>query len=402
MSVISTASIVQAADETYGFDNLAPTAGSKRNTFWSVNSPVVWGRQVGKFTFVFERIVFKFSNMVPTIPNNAEVLSAVLRGRATQTSTPALFFSGIAAMLPDGFWNPSSSGPRWRSASPTGALAEADVHVLNTGLATLVDTAVTTTHNWGIRTNATRYLRIGQGVEIVTPGTLGFIDLSLVRTGAPVGSVWCEVYSQDGDGLADTLLATSTVRSAAAVPGAIAPFRFTFPAGQQIALGAGQDIVAVLRGNYAISAVNYISMGWATTGGPHGDLQVFGTGVGFDDQNYPMHASYRTIPLVPGAAIWIAPAFTAGVDYDSINFASVLQSYLTSGSYSEGDPFGIALVWSPLFAPPGTADRRWANVDHATFPPVQLIVEWGDRPARKYLLSSSTTKRHILPAKRSE
>jgi len=397
-TVISTASVAQAIDETYGFDNLAPLAGTWRNISWPSNTPLVWGRQAGKFTFDFEEVVFKFSNMTPAIPADAKIVSAILRGRATQTSTPATFFTVIQVNVNDGHWNlPSASG--WRTASPVGTPSEADVHVRNLGLGTIVDTAVAPTHPWAIRDNtASRYLRAGQGVEVAVAGTLGFVDITLNRLGAVgVGNVWCEVYSQDADGLADTLLATSTTRLASAVPAAAAPFRFTFPAPEQIALTLGQDIVVVLNGDYPVSATQNIAMWWTPTGGAHGAFQLDGTGIGLDDQNYPMQDSFRTIPTTAGFVVWVAPRFFVGVDYDTPSFAALLQAFLHSGSYTEGDPFAVSVARNLLFFPAGTADRRWANFAHAS-PSVQLIVEWTILPDRLFLLSSRGTQRHNLKA----
>ncbi len=382
---ISTASVGQVEDETFGFDNLAPTAGSWRNIFWPEASDVemIWGKQFGKFLFDFEKIAFKFANMSPTIPSDAKIISAILRGTATADSTVATFFTVIQVLRKDGLWNLASAGPLWRSASPFGTNSEMDVLVLDTGAGTLADTAVPLHALWPIRDNSVgRYDKIGQGVEIVTAGTLGFVDLLLGRTGAvAVGNVFCEIYSQTGLGLADTLLATSDTRPASAVPvaGTPAPFRFTFSGGNQISLAVGQDIVAVLSGDYPVNANQNIGAGWNRIGGLHGFMQLFGTGVGFDDQNYPMMDSFRTAQPSPGFIIWIAPTFAVGVDEDTPSFAALLQAFIRSGSYVQGDPFGITVARSNAFFPGSTADRRWANFAHPTFSPVRMIVEWRKR-----------------------
>ena len=375
----STATIARAIDETFGWDNLHPTAGVFRNQFWSVDTPLVWGIQRGKFTFDFESIAFRFSNMSPPIPENVQILSAFLRGTATQTSTASLFFSVIVVLGNDGLWNVPSAGPQWRSAGDATA-TDMDVAVLNVVAGTMADTAVPITDPWAIRDNAAgRYLKAGQGVEITAAGTLGFVDISMVRNGAPSGNVWCEVYSQDGSGLADTLLATSNTRPASSAPGAMAPFRFTFSAGQQIPLALGQDIVVVLNGDFPLHASVNVSVGYAKAGYVPGTFQLFGTGVALDDQNYPLQEDFRSIPNgATGFDVWVAPQFTAGVDYDSADFSSRFEEFI-GGSYAEGDPFAILLARSLAFFPAGTADRRWANFAHPTFPPVRLIVEWQER-----------------------
>ena len=379
---VSTASIIRVEDETYGWDNLAPTAGSWRNIFWQelpADPAVIWGKQVGKFTFDFERIVFKFSNMAPTIPSNAKIISAILRGTAQANSTTAAFFTVIQVLLKDGLWDLASAGPLWRSASPAGTAARMDVHVLDTGVVTLVDTAVTQHAGWAIRDNAVgRFDKIGQAVEIVTAGTLGFVDFTLDRTGAvAVGNVWAEIYSVDG-GLADSLLATSDTRAASAVSDTPAVFRFAFSGGEQISLAMGQDIVVVLNADYPVSATENINSSWNRLAGV-GLMQLFGTGIAFDDQNYPMLDSFRIIPPGPSFVVWVAPTFFTGVSYDTPSFGALLQAYIRNGAYTQGDSFGVLVARSNAFFPGTTADRRWANFANVTHPPVQLIVEWRKR-----------------------
>ena len=384
---ISQANIIAAADETSGWDNLAPLAGTWRNIFW--DSPTAddrWGRQAGKFTFDFEKVVFKFSNLTPTIPANAKIISAVLRGAASFTSDAQTFITLIQIHGKDGFWNPASAGPLWRSASAVGTNADADVLVLNIATATLADTAVATDRNWEIRSNsAGRYLKAGQGVRIVTGGTLGFVDITLRRVGMVTpGFIWAEIYSQDSNGLADVLLATSNTRPATTAPTTPAPFRFTFSGGDQIILAAGQDIVVVLNGDYALSASQNIQMSWTRAGYTPGTFQLFGTGEVFDDQNYPVLDSFRTIVVSPstGFAVWIAPQFFIGVDYDTPDLSGLLQTHILLSDYVEGDPLAFSVFFTTFLFPAGTAQRAWAQFGHATLPSVRLEVEWRERGIR--------------------
>ena len=227
-----------------------------------------------------------------------------------------------------------------------------DVALLNIFAAPLVDTAVSTTHRWPIRNNGLgRYLKAGQGVRVVTGGTLGFADITIERTGAvAVGNIWAEVYSQDANGLADVLLATSNTRAASTAPAATAPFRFTFSGGDQIVLAAGQDVVLVLNGDYPVNGNQHIGVGWTRAGYGPGTFQLFGTGVAFDDQNYPMQQSFRTAPPTPGFVVWVAPQFFVGVDYDTPDLAALLQTRIGSG-YTQGDPLAFAVFRSGLFFP---------------------------------------------------
>jgi len=390
---VSTASISSVNEETHGFDNLSPTAGSWRNGFWPIGPSVNWGIQRGKFPFDFEGIAFKFSNMTPAIPANAKIISAKLRGTAAATSTGVTFLTIVEVLGKDSLWDLAAAGPKWVSASGAGFNFDADVVVLNTVAATLVDTGISTTHNWSIRDNSVgRYLKVGQGVDVVTAGTLGFADISLGREGTPgAGNIWCEIYSQDGAGLADTLLATSNTRVASTAPASTAPFRFTFSGGEQISLSAGQKIVVVLNGDYPLNAGNNVRMGWSSGGYAPGTFQIFGTGVGFDDQNYPMQRNFRNAPFPYGFGVWQPPGFTIGVDYDTpepflagtTSFVDMLSGYISSGSYVEGDPIGVKILRAALFFPPtGNVYRQWASFLHATFSPVRLIVEWKPRAIR--------------------
>lgn len=371
-------------DETGGWDNLAPTAGTWRNTFWQEpTADIRWGKLFGKFIFDFQSIALKFINLTPTIPPGAKIINAVLRGTAFATSTVDTFFTVIQVLSPDSIWDPASAGPIWRPASATGTDTDMDVVVLNVVATTLVDTAVATTHRWGIRDNATRYLKAGQGVRIVTAGTLGFVDISLDRDGAmAVGNVWAEIYSQDGSGLADTLLATSNTRAASAAPTASAPFRFTFSGPEQISLSAAQDIVVVLNGDWPVSASQNIGVGWTRATYSPGTFQLYGTGVSFDDQNYPVMDSFRTILQSAGFVVWVAPRFFVGVDYDTPNLATILQGHLNSGNYAQGDPLAFSVAKSDFLFPSTTAQRQWAQFGHATYGPIRLIVEWRERAVR--------------------
>jgi hypothetical protein len=161
----------------------------------------------------------------------------------------------------------------------------------------------------------------------------------------------------------------------------MAPFRFTFSGLEQIALSASQDIVVVLNGDYPVSATQNIGVGWSAAGYAPGTFQVQGTGVGFDDQNYPMQRNFQNTPTT-GFVIWIAPRFISGVDYDTPNLAAMLQAHILTSGYAQGDPLAFGVERNLLFFPSGDANRRWASVDHGTHSPVRLIVEWKERAIR--------------------
>lgn len=389
MTIVSTASVLLQSDETYGFDSLAPFIGTWRNIQWddAGGDLLVWGRQFSKFgVFDWVRANFKFTNLTPTIPANAKIISAVLRGTAFATSTALDFFSVIRVLSRDDIWvPPSTSG--WKTASTiTGPQPDlhtaADVEVFNLGVGSMVNTAITTTHTWPIRDNAdSRHLRAGQGVTIESAGTLGFVDIEIDKTGAPGGNIWCEVYSQDGSGLADALLATSDTRPAADAPTAPGRLRFTFSGGDQIALALNQQIVIVLNGDYALSATDNVAMAWTRGGYDIGTFQIDGTGRGFDSQSYPMQRNFQNV-AGDGFVVWIAPQFFVGVDYDTPDLSLIFQGHIMASGYVEGDPLALSIERSLFLSPGATADRRWASSTHVTFQSVRLIVEWRDRAIR--------------------
>ena len=87
------------------------------------------------------------------------------------------------------------------------------------------------------------------------------------------------------------------------------------------------------------------------------------------------------VKFIPNGATafgaWLTPAMVAGVEYDTINLDFLLQQYITSGNYAEGDPIAFMLLRSPIFFPPGDVNRKFAEFGNATYTtPTRLIVEW--------------------------
>jgi hypothetical protein len=289
----------------------------------------------------------------------------------------------------DGFWDPASYGPAWQRVgrAPSGAHnIDVDVHMLTTGFLTMFDTAIPGgTRMWEIRSNFTRNLQVGQSATVVTGGNLGYVDVTMNRTNiAPVGVIWAWVYAQDGNGYPTGLpLATSTARNASAVStaGNGAPFRFTFPAGQQPLLTVGQGVVVVVAGNYPINGLHFVRVHYGI-GYSSGYMYLYGTGVGLDDQSYPLIQDMESaVPNASGTfTVWTTPNMTAGVEYDSENFSGALQNYVRGGTYAEGDPIHVSLIRSPIFFPAGDVHRTWAQYGHPTYTtPTRLIVEWRKR-----------------------
>lgn len=378
----STGSVVLITDETFGWDNLSPLAGVWRNTFWDQNNPVTWGKTIGKLTFVFERIVFKFSNITPVIPKCATILSAKIRGTSTTNSDGNGFFTVIIPLAKDTFWNPVNSGQRWRSVSQTKD-TDMDIKLLSTGLATMTDTAQDTNQLWGIRDNIDgRHLKAAQTVINSVDGTLGFADIRLKRVGAIAsGNIWCEIYDVDTTtGLPTVLLATSDTISAVTTSTTLGDLRFTFSGIDQINIPSIAFRAVVLNGDYPLTG-GAINVGFRRTGNyPFGGFFLFGTGIGFDDFNLPLQTDYRGIANAatgsPPFVVWVAPRMFVGVDYDTPDLSALLQQVVDKQTYAETDALGWAMAMSEFLFPGVTSQRSFANAAHATLPSVRFIVDW--------------------------
>jgi hypothetical protein len=386
--VNSIAEINRTVDETFGSDTLAPSAGSWRNDLWSNAAAwLEWGKRVGKLGIDFPTIAFKFRNMSPTIPADAKIVSAFLRGTSVFNSGVDTFFSAIRVHHKDGWWDPVTSPQQWRNTSDW-LNADAGCKVYDTGIVLIADTTVPgITIRWELRSNAAgRYLKIGQGVTITAAGNLGFVDMNLSRTAAiPAGNVWCEIYAQGGvDGRLPTgpLLAISNVAAAGTVGTAVSGlpvFRFTFSGGNQIPLTLNQKIVCVLNGDYPVGPAN---VRWHWTDAniyPPGDMSIFGTGTSLDDQNYPMRQDFQSIPGYADFGLWVTPRMFNGVEYDTPEIAGPLQQHLRSGTYAEGDPICCTVNRLLQFLPETDVSRRWAQYANGTYPATRLLVTWRKR-----------------------
>jgi hypothetical protein len=378
--ITSTASVATTLEDTWGTDNQASLLSHWKNVNF-LNGPLAWGSKSTKFgLFYYDDVVMKFANMSPTIPTNAKITSAILRGTAA-TANAAGFITALMMNEKDGLWDPANTGFAWRKGDRN-LNFDADAHLRNTGGATLADSNPNVggaKRYWGLRDNLqARNGVVGQSLTLTAGGTLGRCDMDLVKVGAPAGSVWVEIWSLDGSGLPAALLATSSLVNVAGIPGGGgAIVQFPFIGGNQIAMTNGQLCAALLNGNYAVSAANHIAL-LNGTGYNGGSFLLYGFGTVLDDQHYPLVVDFESIPKVGGNLFttWVAPTFVAGNTYDTPSFHGIFQKYINEGSYAEGDPFCHTIRRSPLFFPGGNSFREFAHYGHATYPPVQLIVEW--------------------------
>ena len=235
--------------------------------------------------------------------------------------------------------------------------------------------------------------RIGQTFLVTTDPSfvLSSIDWHLRKVGVPAGDLWLDLYQitflEGGaeTGNPGTLIATSdkvAVGSLVANPGADVNFNFpTTPT-----LNNSTAYEAVLVGDTPKGGgANYIGVNFST-GNPYnlGNCETYGTGYGFDRQNYPTDWSLWTIPRsstrrkTPANAYGAAGAtqeFTDAGGSDG-EFKTIVQEAVNRAEYK--DDHTIGLIWDPE---PGVAGDLWypAAYDNATYAPAELRITYEPR-----------------------
>jgi hypothetical protein len=113
----------------------------------------------------------------------------------------------------------------------------------------------------GLRDAAARTF-VGQGFKVAAAAKLHSIDVSLMRIGVPVGYLWAEIQADaaglpSGAALARGVSLTVPVDTFDTVNRV--RFRFVFP--ERPALVAGTQYHVVLKGDWPVSAANYMTVG---------------------------------------------------------------------------------------------------------------------------------------------
>lgn len=345
------------------------TIFQNRNTRF--NSTVLEFGADTKFGF-YESMCFRFSGI--SLPARSLVGKAFIRGVAAVTATGA-FNTQIQTFARDG---------RFDVASRTG-WSDTVVHDFHAKLQTaassdLGNTGLTPTDAtaWEMRAHTAPegQTKLGQIVKATATGTLGKIILRLQRVGTISGvlNLTVNIYTVSG-GLPGTLLDSTTVTASTV---GTSPADFTFTMVGLASITSGTSYFIELDGTYTISASNYIN--WFYEGnwpaGPYADgsALVYGTGIGFDDQNYPSENNLSNATLTPlgSAPIWAPPDMTLGVAYDTINVREVVQELVNAPGYV--DDGLIPMCITPTDPALGEV-RQWADYEHSTLDPPQLIIE---------------------------
>ena len=74
-----------------------------------------------------------------------------------------------------------------------------------------------------------------------------------------------------------------------------------------------------------------------------GYFATFGEGLGLDSQHYPMAQMPLDLSTVAGSVSWITPAFVENATFTTPDLSALVQGYIDSVAYSEGDPFLVRL-----------------------------------------------------------
>lgn len=105
-------------------------------------------------------------------------------------------------------------------------------------------------------------VKVGQGFKVNTAGPLPFVDVKLIKVGAPGGQIWFTIETDSGGVPSGTAVATSEPFNIAKIPTAAVLMRIPFRTPPTISAFTQYHIVA--QGNWAVSATDYV--GWRMDG----------------------------------------------------------------------------------------------------------------------------------------
>lgn len=341
----------------------------------------------------------------PAIPSGDIITRCALRFTA-QTADSSALEVDIGMLAVDGFHSegsPASEHAWWQldgadyrggvHVDPDLTAASVYIRVLDTSSGDLVpesyaavpDTALPIRRelaHLGVHT-------CGERVVVQNSGTLGFVDIYLLRSANnPGGNVWVYVHS-GGD-----FLATSTASGCGGIATNITKYRFSFPSGQQVSLVPGSILDFCVEADYSPGgAAEFISVGFKNTEfpAPKGSsltsgLVAAGVGGGICSPRYALAWSmpnqYEADGVTPhyppfGSKVRATmPAF-ADVDgqYHVEGLEQLLQEWIQSPEYqlSGGTRIGFNLAIPDTVS---TADRLRHSKN------TRLVVE--HRPAQSW------------------
>lgn len=391
--VLSTGTVSRTEDDVM-FDK---RFGRFWNAEWKVASTVLqWGVASTKSGDIdFTGITMRFPNILPTIPPESFVTKAALKGTPANDQSGTLN-SIIECLAPDGLWDADpESGDAWQDFQFGNNPGDFRVTIRDSSPTTLTTSDIGTGNNFrqDFRKDSSpgRFEELGESMQIETAGTLDEIDWTLAKVGAPTGNIWLKVWSQDGSGNPDTLLATSDMFDVSTLTVGLGLIEtFVFSGGDQIPLALNDLVVVVLAGDFAINGIDWVESVFKMplgTGGGYtlGTALTFGNGVGWDDHHYSSSTQVLVLPSAHPTFFepWATPPFTAGVEVTTPDLSSIVQARINDGIYAEGDPIAIQIQRLTLQE---SAVRNFKGFDHPDTPGISnqitLEIEWRERALR--------------------
>jgi hypothetical protein len=391
--VVSTGTVGRAEDDTMWDTRF----GSNHNSEWETNDSVGWGVSTTKSGSIdFRGISLRFTNMSPTIPPRSKITRAVVRGTADGNQEDGTLTSIIECLAQDGFWDATpESSAQWLHQDHGNHPADFRITVKDSNPTVLTDSHIGSGNNFLLPlrqlSSPARFQRHGQSMEIETAGTLDTIDVILAKVGAPTGNIWLEIYDQDGSGFPDSLLATSDLKDVSTLTVGLGTVEtFVFSGGDQYVFSLAEKFVVVVRGDWTVDGTNYVESQYkqpvGTSGGyTLGKAMTYGNGVGFDDHHYSTDTQALVVPSAHPTffIFWDTPNFTSDVEYETPDLSEIVQAYVNSVAYNEGDPFAIQIQRLTLQQ---NALRAFKGFLHADTPGVSnhitLEIEWRERAVR--------------------
>lgn len=131
-------------------------------------------------------------------------------------------------------------------------------------MADVLDQSQTNSGNLNtIRFNATTNVKVGQSFVPSVTAELSKMTFKNKRIGSPSGSVWAELYDDNGSGLPNTQLATSDTRNVTTISTSETDYDWVFSGANRVELSSGTKYHVVMSGDWSFSTSNGIQI--ATT-----------------------------------------------------------------------------------------------------------------------------------------
>jgi hypothetical protein len=316
-----------------------------------------------------------------TVPRRAYVSSASIDFEVVANPVPAGVSPSvwIVPLNKDGRWDPAAGRTDWTN-SPT---VDFGARMLNAALGDIGTSWMTPTSQdeWSFRfASPDQSERIAQSIKCTSSTNLAHFDVRIRKQGSPTGNVWIEVWTDAGDGVPGSLLATSNTINVATVTtsGVCDPAtRFTF--GTPLAVTSGTNYVFVINGSWTPGA-NHVQWSQKIAANPYADGRstTYGRGRGWEYQNWMSNKDwYDNIPygsLYIRGAFWQPPLQGIGQIATTADISAGLRSYFASPGYTPGDPIAIALLEFFLGSPNGK--HYYAASTHPTAAAPKLTFEW--------------------------